>query len=331
MLKLVDCQKTVFIEPTEGVKKIIPPNITPFDVINLAAKRSTTYANLANYLFFENFLGYNFRSLSSLYDEPVVQIYDTHIAGAHDHHTDIDSAGNITTRNGMEKQFEMIIGHEMVDGNDTIFNHTTGVYGSKHIIHDIITKSFKTKVYNYFDNFSNERHIGDNPIFSETSIDTRGRRVSDFPARTFLTSSNGFQGAELQHQGYSGGYGFTIDDPSKLLERTSSLNQLNRGIIINLAVVGSTHIKAGDIIEVNIPLTAAYKTPQAEDGSNDRFYSGKFLIKKLYHSFDFGERKHKTILTCVKDSLEKPLENCEGQTEPKPNRPLHQQFVNLLV
>jgi len=326
MLKVVDCQKKVFLEPTKGVKRIVAPNITPFNVIDLAAKYATSQSTekpLPNYLFYENFLGYNFRSLSSLYTQPVVQQYKTFIAGTQQH---IKSVGRNTNTNSsgvldhsMERQYQMIIGHEMVDGNDTIFNHTTGVYASKHIIHDIITKSFKTKFYNYFDNFSNEQHIGENPIFSETSIDKNGKRVSDFPARTFLTSKSTFGLNDAQHTNE-----FSSFDPeNSLQERTSTLNQLSRGIIINLAVVGSTHVKAGDLVDVEIPLTAAYDPPDSKDAGNDRFYSGKFLVKKLYHSFDFGEKKHKTILTCVKDSLEKPLQACDGQTEPKPNTSLN--------
>ena len=150
-----------------------------------------------------------------------------------------------------------------------------------------------------------------------------GKRVSDFPARTFLTSKSTFGLNDAQHSNLTSRYEFSIDPENSLQERTSTLNQLSRGIIINLAVVGSTHVKAGDIVDVEIPLTAAYEPPDSEDAGNDRFYSGKFLVKNLYHSFDFGEKKHKTILTCVKDSLEKPLQTCDGQTEPKPNTSLN--------
>ena len=338
MLKVVDCQKKVFLEPTKGVKRIIAPNIPPFSVIDLAAKYATSQSTeklLPNYLFYENFLGYNFRSLSSLYTQPVVQQYKTFIAGTQQPSVGIVGKNTNTNSSGaldhsMERQYQMIIGHEMVDGNDTLFNHTTGVYASKHIVHDIVTKSFKTKFYNYFDNFGNEKHIGKNPIFSETSIDKNGKRVSDFPTRTFLTSKSTFGLNDAQHVSGPYTYPFSIDPENSLQERTSTLNQLNRGIIINLAVVGGTHVKAGDIVDVEIPLTAAFAPPDSEDAGNDRFYSGKFLVKNLYHSFDFGEKKHKMILTCVKDSLEKPLQCVDGQTEPKPNKSLNVVPVSAL-
>ena len=64
-------------------------------------------------------------------------------------------------------------------------------------------------------------------------------------------------------------------------------------------------VNAGDIVKVDIPLTAAYKVPEEE--GLDRFYQGAFLIKRIKHSFDFGEKKHKSILTLVKDSLPKKL------------------------
>ena len=41
MLKTLDCQKQIFIEPTSGVKRIVAPNVTPFSVIGMALKDST--------------------------------------------------------------------------------------------------------------------------------------------------------------------------------------------------------------------------------------------------------------------------------------------------
>jgi len=42
MLNRVNCQKQIFIEPTNGVKRIVAPNISPFQVISMALKQSTS-------------------------------------------------------------------------------------------------------------------------------------------------------------------------------------------------------------------------------------------------------------------------------------------------
>ena len=46
---------------------------------------------------------------------------------------------------------------------------------------------------------------------------------------------------------------------------------------------------------------------------NDRFYQGVFLVKRIKHEFDFGEKKHGSILTLVKDSLSEKLDGPNDQ------------------
>ena len=71
-------------------------------------------------------------------------------------------------------------------------------------------------------------------------------------------------------------------------------------------------------MKLDIPLTASIKTP--ENRKNDRFYQGVFLVKRISHEFDFGVKKHGSILTLVKDSLPEKLEGPNDQFEPKPEK-----------
>ena len=71
-------------------------------------------------------------------------------------------------------------------------------------------------------------------------------------------------------------------------------------------------------MKLDIPLTASIKTP--ENRKNDRFYQGVFLVKRIKHEFDFGVKKHGSILTLVKDSLSEKLEGPNDQFEPKPEK-----------
>ena len=111
------------------------------------------------------------------------------------------------------------------------------------------------------------------------------------------------------------------DPENSLQERVSNLNQLNKGLLLNIIVHGNTSVNAGDIVKVDIPLTSAYKVPEEE--GVDRFYQGAFLVKRIKHSFDFGEKKHKSILTLVKDSLPKKLDGPKNQVEPKPKKSIN--------
>ena len=88
----------------------------------------------------------------------------------------------------IERELGNILGYEIVDNSNSLYNYTTGVLGSKLIVHNIYSKSFNEYHYNYFDRFDGEQHITSfhnkkqYPIFSDVSIEKGGARSSDFPS-----------------------------------------------------------------------------------------------------------------------------------------------------
>ena len=130
MLKRVNCQKQIFVEPTNGVKRIVAPNISPFDVISMALKQSTSSLseNLSpSYMFFETFKGYHFRTLASMYAQPVAQKYTSYVPGSQ------VNKGIVN----IETQLGAVLAYEIVENSNSLFNFTTGVYASKLIVHNI--------------------------------------------------------------------------------------------------------------------------------------------------------------------------------------------------
>ena len=317
MMSRVNCQKRIYVEPTRGVKRIVAPNIRPFDVVAMALKSASSAINdnfSPSYLFFETFKGYHFRSLASLYAQPISQTYTSFVPGSQ------VNKGIVN----IETELGNIIDYEIVDNSNSLFNSTTGVLASRLLVHNIYSKSFEEYTYNYFDNFDKEKHITSYhdkkqfPIFSDVTIEKDGARSSDFPARTYLTSIS--QGeTDTNNTTLDGTEPFQAPDPQNTLqERSSTVNQLEKGLILNISTFGNTSLNAGDIVKLDIPLTASIKTP--ENRKNDRFYQGVFLVKKIKHEFDFGQKKHGSILTLVKDSLPEKLEGPDDQFEPKPEK-----------
>ena len=318
MLDRVSCQKNIYIEPTRGVKRIVAPNISPFQVINMALNTSSSAINdnlSPTYVFFENFKGYHFRSLASLYAQPIRQVYTTYEPGGQ-----VLKGGIVN----IETELGNVLDYEIIENSDSLYNYTTGVLGSKLIVHNIYSKSFEEYTYNYFDNFDNEKHItsyhggSQHPIFSDVTIEKDGSRGSDFPTRTFLTSIS--QGeTDTNNTTLDGTEPFIAPDPeNSIQERKSTVNQLDRGIILNILTHGNTVISAGDIVKIDIPLVAAIKT--SKNRQNDRFYQGAFIVKKIKHEFDFTVKKHQSYLTLAKDSLPEKLDGPNGQYEPKPKK-----------
>ena len=317
MMSRVNCQKRIYVEPTRGVKRIVAPNIRPFEVVDMALKSASSAINdnfSPSYLFFETIKGYHFRSLASLYAQPISQTYTSFVPGSQ------VNKGIVN----IETELGNIIDYEIVDNSNSLFNSTTGVLASRLLVHNIYSKSFEEYTYNYFDNFDKEKHItsyhdkNQFPIFSDVTVEKGGARSSDFPARTYLTSIS--QGeTDTNNTTTDGTEPFHAPDPQNTLqERSSTVNQLEKGLILNISTHGNTSLNAGDIVKLDIPLTASIKT--SENRKNDRFYQGVFLVKRIKHEFDFGVKKHGSILTLVKDSLSEKLEGPNEQFEPKPEK-----------
>jgi hypothetical protein len=317
MLKRVNCQKQIFLEPTNGVKRIVAPNISPFNVISMAMKQSTSSLSdnaTPSYMFYETFKGYHFRSLASMYAQPISQTYTTHIIGP--------QPNNEKVQLGLSN----IIDYEIIENSDGLFNSTTGVLASKLIVHNIYSKSFEEYTYNYFDNFNKEKHITSYhdkkqfPIFSDVTIAKDGSRSSDFPARTYLTSISQSE-TDTNNTNVDGTEPYAAPDPQNTLqERSSTVNQLEKGLLINITIHGNTSINAGDVVKLDIPIQLASKRP--DNPKSDRFYQGVFLIKKIKHQFTFHKDRdiHTSIVTLVKDSLAKELDGPKDLYEPKPEK-----------
>jgi len=318
MLGEVNCKKRVYVEPTSGNKRIVAPNVRPFDIIKMATREAVSkFFSNPNYLFFETLKGFHFRSLSSLYAQSPKQAYTQHVHGS--------SIENGTVN--IEKELANILDFEIVENANSLTNYTTGVYASNLIVHDIFSKSYKKYQYGIFNNYKKEQHItshhknnrDDFPIYSHLIIDENKNTVQDFPARTFVTPASIGLGFDAQHTTANNTSPYTPPNAQDWLQRrTSQLVQLEQGLLLNILTHGNTVVSAGDIVKLDLPYNASFKTSKNE--KNDKFYKGMFFVKRLRHDFDFGDKKHKTYMTLVKDSLEESLDGPEDNFEPKPKK-----------
>ena len=84
LVDYLDCKKTPHIEPSSAVKKIVSPNLKPFDIIKIATREAITKEdNSPTFLFYETLDGkYHFRSLDSLYAQKSKWFYTTSVGGS---------------------------------------------------------------------------------------------------------------------------------------------------------------------------------------------------------------------------------------------------------
>jgi archaellum component FlaF (FlaF/FlaG flagellin family) len=194
------------------------------------------------------------------------------------------------------------------------------------IVHDIISKSYQKHTYNYIDNFDNERHIDlfgkykkAYPLVNTLSLTKDGKNVSSFPSKQYLQPTVGFNTDESYEDDFNQ-YSFTANRSSEVLQsRGSQMSMLESALQLSLDVVGNTTVSVGDIIELKIPNTGAYKS--TEDEKLDVLYNGNFMIRSLRHDFDITINKHTMSMNVTKDSIGKNLFAPTDNTEPKSESP----------
>ena len=283
-------KKKLNIEPSIDNKKMTAPNCNPLDVIAIATKNAVSKEFTAStYLFWESTREFNFRTLGNMYSQLPVMTYQSSTAGTRTN----DGVRDIMA------ELSAIEGYRITSSPDTIWNYATGIFSSELIVHDIISKSYETHTYNYSDNFSKEQHLGPEPL---ASVDHDGNNVSSFPSKQFLKPTVGVGG----DQGFdddNNQYVYSGNELNSLQSRNSQLSMLESGLQMSIDVVGTTIVKAGDIVEIVIPNVAAVKGQKKE--VEDMLYNGKFLIRYLRHDFNFIDNKHTMSMNVTKDAIGK--------------------------
>ena len=286
----LESDKELHSEPSADNKKIISPNIKPFDVVSIAMKNAVSEKfNQSTYFFWESTSGFNFRTLGDMYAQNPVMNYESTLAGTR-------------TENGVKdiiSELGAIEAYTITSSPDTLFNYAEGIFSSELIVHDIISKSYQKHIYNYSDNFSEEQHLGTKPLAVN---DPDGISVSSFPSKQYLKPTVGV-GTDQSFGDEFYQYAYGTNKLELMQARNSQLSMLESALQLNIDVVGTTIVKAGDIVNIKIPSVSAVKTTKNE--TEDMLYNGNFLIRSLRHDFDISNSKHRMSMNVTKDAIGK--------------------------
>jgi hypothetical protein len=319
MLDRVGCLKERWIEPSSGNKKIIAPNITPFEVISKMEKQAITNEPISspNFLFWESFRGYHFRSLDSCFSRTPSWFYNVK-----------PDSGSWTPADGTEsimENLETILTYGM-SNNNQMEDQMAGMLNSNLIVHDITKKSYTKHGYNYFNEFPQTNTTVNQPasfpVYSRTPVVEEGGGIADIGSTPMLmpnaTLPFGAAGRDSQHLSKNGLSSYEPYSPQKWSQRRQShMHQMYGTLGLNMMVHGNTVISCGDMVEVNIPHHAELK---ATDGPKlDRINSGRYFIRRIEHTFTLASYTHEMNMTLYKNGLTKELEEVEDAYEPTPD------------
>jgi hypothetical protein len=270
-------EKTVTIDPTNGLQRYIIPNMTPDDAIDFLSSEADSDNHIPNYVFYENSTGYNFRDVNSLVQQEPKDTYTYVSTNVKDEEKDPELA---------VRDYQKIISFYVPKQTNILENTIGGLYRSKTINLDILKKNKTEYNFNYdreFDKFNTLQNYKIPGV------------VDGIPLLFMMQSRTGHDADNL------------FASENHLPKRTNST--INRKVsfqkhisnfTLELTVHGNSELNAGDVIYVRIPNATTVKE---DDGKRDKYLSGKYLITSVRHKFGGKSgTQFVTFLECIKDT-----------------------------
>lgn len=270
-----------YFEESEGIRNILIPNKKPFDAIKFCAKRALNKKQSPTFLFFENKIGYNFITLSSMLSNKPVHNINFEIKNLADDGKELMGA----------------IKYEVISQFDLNKSIKSGLFAGTFVGFDLITQSIAVKTSNYNSLYGKNEHANKTPNigvienkFGVKNTEMYDSKVVVFPMDAFASDSNYIK----ENDPLS--IDVADDTYNYMLQRDASIrNILNQRI--KILMPGNFDLTSG----LNANLTVPARGEKAKGFDNiDYSLSGKYLIVASRQMITF--EKHETIIEVATDS-----------------------------
>lgn len=272
-------------DQTEGIRKVVIPNLRPLEAIEWCAKRSTDSKQSANFLFYENNTGFNFASLSNILTLPSI-------------HRIKFEPKNINQRNAGEEMYSAR-SLEIVNQTNVVEKTRSGVLSGKYIGFDFVTRMIETRDLNYNSHYESMKHGNENPNLSVIPNRANKQNVEEYDSRKAVWP---FASARKYSQ-YIKKY-----DPTSIAKNDNFEDYVfqRKAIFSNLTerrlrlvVPGNFQLSSGFNVDLEIPIMGK-KVPGSTDDNLDKTLSGKYVIIGTRHIIGF--EKHETVIEVASSS-----------------------------
>jgi hypothetical protein len=263
------------VDETKNSVKYVSNYWSPYKNINYLVERAQNKDGAPNYVFFENRRGLNFLSLSSIFSAKTKEsfTYDSF-------QRDITPTGSIQNP---ELLFARFLDYTIETGFDYIQRINSGMFGSKMIAHDILTKKYSTQNFSMFQLFNEETHLNKYPVSSTDVIARNNANIYNYPK--YMNNVNGFGD----------------DGAQNWLQRRTSLMAQTNAYRMTAEILGRTDITVGIVVDITIYKSASVNKSDDNDAMKDTMFSGRYLVSAVNHRIT--REKHEIHMECLKDSL----------------------------
>lgn len=264
-------------EETMGIRKAVIPNLRPLSAIEWCTKRAVDNNNSPNYMFFQNSIGYNFVSLSTLLTQP--EILDIRFEPKN--MSDTNSITEISSARSLE----------VVSQINAMDKVRSGVDAGKFTGFDPITGMISSKKISYADHFNLMKHGNENPA---TSVIENREKLTNMEMYDSKKVVSVF-GAAKKLSKY-----IQQNDPTSISKEDDFENyKFQRAAIIQnlmnkrvrLTMPGNFQLSSG----FNVNLVAPnFSIKEKGDNNEDSTLNGKYIIVATRHII--GYEKHETLI-----------------------------------
>ncbi len=272
----LESKKTLTIEDTPNGTKFVSNYWSPIKCINYVADQAFNINNSPSYLFFENREGYNFVSAENLAGATTTQefIYDKYTR-------EIKPNGQAVKN--VEQDYKRIEDISIPQVYDYMERTRKGMFSSKMITHDLVTKKYSSLNYDMLSNYGKEKHLNAHPIASKSNITRANSAIFTVP----------------KYYGNFNGYADVTN--TKIFQKRISLMQQLEANKIEIVVAGRTDYTVGQRVYVKLFKMSPLSQNENIQENVDRVLSGYYLIAAINHYIT--RERHECNMELIKDSL----------------------------
>ena len=241
-------------------------------------------------LFFETQNGYNFRSLQSMYTDPVFGTYKYQMQNLPEN---VEST---------QEKFMSILNYEIVKPFDALEEISSGTFANKVITIDPLTRKYKTTTFNYNKFKPQAKTLNANSPSNtiKNRLGTNSNESYDGTIKVLFGNANQQDVAYIKDK--EAGVAKDIFVETFIPTRTAQIALANY-TIIKATVPGNASITAGRTVNIQLPSLK----PMSEGKEMDKFYSGKYLVTAVRHII--VPAGYQTVLELAKDSSAQAYQN----------------------
>ncbi len=271
-----------YIEETKNSTKYVSNFWKPTKNLNFLTNQAINANGSPSYLFFENRTGFNFVSLDTLCRYEPIQNFN--------YGSFVRDVNKYTASRDINKDYQRINELAIPDVVDSLSKLTNGAYASTLFTHDLVSKRYRVKTFDYLQDFEKENHLNKFPITNK-----RVASVLTLPSAKIISN-------EI-HYGVFNGFG-DVSNSSTLQNRLSRLQQIENHKI-KIVVPGRTDYTVGRTVELTLFQAEHISIKNGLDDNRDKVFSGRYLIAAIHHSIT--RERHECVMEVIKDTFIKDV------------------------